>query len=95
VALKWSSVSAQDVERACAQVAGRAKDKASGIVVWSGGRALPAKEVLRVAYRLANHLPDTAELRFSSGDASIGALRRLGFRAERLGASKAASSRNQ
>lgn len=96
MALKWSSVSAQDVERACAQVAGRAKkDKASGIVIWSAGRALPAKEVLRVAYRLANHLPDTAELRFSSGDASIGALRRLGFRAERLGPNKAASSKNQ
>jgi hypothetical protein len=95
VALKWSSVRAQHVERACAEVASRTKDKASGIVVWSGGRALPAKEVLRVAYRLANNLPDTAELRFSSGDGSIGALQRLGFRAERLGSSKPAPSKNQ
>lgn len=95
MALKWSSVSAQHVERACAEVASRAKDKSSGIVVWSGSRALPAKEVLRVAYRLANNLPDTVELRFSSGDGSIGALQRLGFRAERLGSRKPAPSKKQ
>jgi len=84
MALDWKTVTADHVHRACARVrAANPRTKASGIVVWDGDRSLSAKEVLRVAYRLANGLSDTVGVRFSSGDGSISLLQRLGFRAER------------
>jgi hypothetical protein len=85
VALNWGSISAADVEKACTKVASLKKDKMSGIVVLHRGRALPAKEVLKVAYRLANRLDETTKLKFSSGDATLAILRELGFEAERRG----------
>jgi hypothetical protein len=85
MALNWKSVTAEHVRQACRRVSDASRTvKSSGIIVWDGDRSLSAKEVLRVAYRLANGLPDSTELRFSSGDGSISILRRLGFRAERV-----------
>lgn len=82
--LNWRSVTAEHVRQACEVVAAsRPGKRKSGIVIWYAERSLPAKEVQRVAYRLANGLPENAELRFSSGDSTLALLSRLGFRVER------------
>ena len=85
VALNWKSVSAEHVRAALKQVANaKSKDSASGLIVFDGDRKLPAKEVLGVAYRLANKLASDVPLKFSSGDGTLYILQRLGFRAERI-----------
>ena len=85
MALNWKTVTGDHVRAACAQLrASGKKTKQSGIVVWDGDTRLPAKEVLKIAYRHANGLNDSVALKFSSGDASIALLNRLGFRAERV-----------
>ena len=66
-------------------VASQTRTASSGLVVWHNQQPLPAKEVVRVAYRLANNLPPSQEVRFSSGDATIRLLESLGFQAERIG----------
>jgi hypothetical protein len=84
VALNWKSVSAEHVRAAIAEVAAaRTHDRATGLVLLDGDRALPAKEVLRTAYRLANKLPAESAVKFSSGDGTLNILRQLGFTAER------------
>jgi hypothetical protein len=86
VALNWKSVSAEHVRAAIAEVAAaRTHDRATGLVLLDGDRALPAKEVLRTAYRLANKLPADSAVKFSSGDGTLNILRQLGFAAERRG----------
>ena len=90
MALKWNTVRAEHVRAACESVAaGRARENLSGLVVWHNERALPAKEVLRVAYRLANGLASNEEVKFSSSDATLRLLVRLGFFAERIGSKRA------
>lgn len=90
MALKWNTVRAEHVRSACERVAaGKARENISGIVVWHNERALPAKEVLRIAYRLANGLADDQEVKFSSGDATLRLLVTLGFHAERIGSKRA------
>jgi hypothetical protein len=85
VTLNWKSVSADHVQAALKQVANTtAKDCTSGLIVFDGNRKLPAKEVLGVAYRLANKLASDVALKFSSGDGTLHTLQRLGFRAERI-----------
>jgi hypothetical protein len=84
MALNWSTVKSEHVETSFDVLKGRAKlMKHRGLVVRHQGLVLPAKEVLRVAYRLANGLPDNAEVKFSSGDSMLNKLRRLGFDVER------------
>lgn len=57
--------------------------KKAGLYVRFGTVDLPAKEVLGIAFRLANGLPPDAKLRFSSGEGTITRLRALGFEAGR------------
>jgi hypothetical protein len=84
VALNWNSVTADHVRAAIKQVSGsKTTNKESGLVIVDGDRTLPAKEVLRIAYRLANRLPSDASLKFSSGDGTLHVLAKLGFVAER------------
>ena len=84
--LNWKSVTTEHVRQACDKVAAlRAGRRATGIVIWRNDHPLPAKDVLRIAYRLANHLPEGTEVRFSSGDATLRLLSQLGFEVERLG----------
>ncbi len=84
MALNWKSVTADHVQAALKQVAAtKPSDRASGLIIVDEGRMLPAKEVLRVAYRLANKLPTDAPLKFSSGDGTLNVLLRLGFNAKR------------
>jgi hypothetical protein len=86
VAMNWKSVSAEHVRAAIAEVAAaRTHDRATGLLLLDGDRALPAKEVLRTAYRLANKLPAESAVKFSSGDGTLNILRQLGFAAERRG----------
>jgi hypothetical protein len=86
MALNWKSVRAEHVHQACQRLsAARVARPPTGIVIWYEEQPLRAKEVLRIAYRLANRLPETADLRFSSGDGTLRFLNELGFRVERLG----------
>jgi hypothetical protein len=84
VSLNWKSVSAEHVRAAIAQAAAsRTHRRATGLVLLDGDRALPAKDILRTAYCLANKLSSESDIKFSSGDGTLNILRRLGFKAER------------
>jgi hypothetical protein len=87
MAIEWSSVTATHVRQACDSVVARdlTRDRDTGLVIFAGERRLPAKEILREAYRLAKGLAPDAQVNFASGEATLNVLRKLGFRAERLG----------
>jgi hypothetical protein len=57
--------------------------KKAGLYVRFGIVDLPAKEVLGIAYRVANGLSLDTKLRFSSGEGTIARLHALGFEAGR------------
>jgi hypothetical protein len=84
--IEWSAITAAHVQQACESVTARQQtpDRNTGLVVYCGERRLPAKEILREAYRLAKGLAPEAEINFASGEATLNVLRKLGFRAERL-----------
>jgi hypothetical protein len=85
VALNWKNVSASDVREAMKQVsASKYASRTSGLVLVDGSNIYSAKEVLRVAYRLANKLPRDSLVKFSSGDGTLNILTKLGFDAKRL-----------
>lgn len=86
MALKWNTVRAEHVRAACEEVAAATtRSVVSGIIVWHNEQALPAKEVLRSAYRRANNLAPEVPVNFASGDATLRLLTTLGFSAQRLG----------
>ena len=86
MALKWNTLQPEHVRKACEMVAAaRARPATSGIIVWYKEQALPAKEVLRCAYRFANNLSRDDDVKFASGEATLRLLESLGFRAERIG----------
>jgi hypothetical protein len=89
--LNWKTVRAEHVSRACDMVAAQRSSPASGIVVWHNEQQLPAKEVLRIAYRLANGLRENDEVKFSSGEPTLRLLAALGFRVERTDSRRAKS----
>ena len=94
MALNWNSVKAGHVTEACRQLRQGVKPvrlKSSGIFIIFEGEDLPAKQVMRVAYLLANNMTLDAKLRFSSGDSTVKRLRNLGFQVERRNGSKAAA----
>lgn len=86
MAIEWSAITASHIQQACESVAARHRnaDRSTGLVVYSGERRLPAKEILREAYRLAKDIAPDVEINFASGEATLNVLRKLGFRAERL-----------
>jgi hypothetical protein len=84
MAIDWRDISAAHVRQACDLVAARTPTAKAGLVVLSGDRSLPAKAVVREAYRLAKGLGPNAEIKFASGEATLNVLRKLGFRAERM-----------
>lgn len=86
MALNWFSVKVGHVQAAFDVLKGRSNlTKRRGLVVRHQGFVLPAKDVLRVAYRLANALPEHVEIKFSSGDGTLNVLLRLGFEGAMLG----------
>lgn len=86
MAIEWSAINASHIQQACESVAARrhGADRSTGLVVYVGERRLPAKEILREAYRLAKGLSPDVEINFASGEATLNVLRKLGVRAERL-----------
>ena len=85
MALNWKTVTAQHIREACRRVAASgAGRRASKIVIRYDGQALPAKEVQRTAYLIANHLPEDTQLKFSSGDSTLNLLNGLGFEVQRV-----------
>ena len=65
MALNWKTVTAEHIRQACKKVAAvRTGKRASKIVIQYEGQTLPAKEVQRTAYLIANNLPDSTELKF-------------------------------
>jgi hypothetical protein len=85
VGLRWSSVQREHVVQACESLLlGNHRPTAKGLCVLYKDRHLPAKQVLRVAYCLANSLPVDTNLKFASGEGTLGRLRSLGFQAERI-----------
>jgi hypothetical protein len=84
MALNWKSIQAIDIQRACEELVARNKsDRTTGLIVLFHERALPAKEVLKIAYRNANGLDPSKEIKFSSGDGTLKILSQLGFAVER------------
>ena len=92
MALDWNSVRAVHVTEACRQLREGVRPvrlKSTGIFIISEGKDLPAKQVMRVAYLLANNMSLDAKLRFSSGESTVKRLRSLGFQVERRNGSRA------
>lgn len=86
MALNWSTIKREDVERACellsdGQHVPRTPPK--GLFVVVGDRHLPAKHTVRLAYCLANNLPLDTNVKFASGEGTLKLLRSLGFAVER------------
>jgi hypothetical protein len=85
MAVNWKSVKAEHMTRACElTLEERGKHVAAkGIVITFDGQRLPAKHVVRLAYCLANGLPNDSKLKFSSGEGTVNLIKKLGFVAER------------
>jgi hypothetical protein len=81
----WKSVTPEHVRRACeiALTEGVPFRRSKSIFVIYDGKDLPAKHVLRLAYCLANRLPLSSDVRFSSGENVIRRLRALGLTVKR------------
>ena len=89
MALNWKSVTVEHVRAALKQVGtSKTGNRTSGLVIIDANRSLPAKEVLRTAYLLANKMPADTKIKFSSGDGTLKVLRDLGFHAERIEVAK-------
>jgi hypothetical protein len=96
VAVNWKSISTDHVRESIRRVAAESKkDRESGLVILANQRVLSAKEVLRMAYRIANNLPEDAPIKFSSGEGTLSVLRELGFSVERRAAPAGSASRAQ
>ena len=89
MALNWSSVRAEHVQKACDIVRAENKSaKSSGLYVVIEHDRFPAKKVVKLAHCFANSLPVDSQLKFSSGDGTMKLLNRLGFTTERIGQSR-------
>lgn len=88
--IEWDVIAPMHVQKASELVASREaiRDRTTGLVLFVGERRLSAKDVLREAYRIAKGLPQGAEVKFASNESTLTLLRKLGFRAERLGSRK-------
>jgi hypothetical protein len=86
MALDWKSVKAEHVAKACQIVSSGVAPRASakGIFVLIDGKRLPAKQVLRLAYCLAQGIPLDSKVKFSSGAGTVNRLRALGCEVEHV-----------
>jgi hypothetical protein len=84
--LDWRAVRPEHAARACELVSLGAADarKTKGLFVLFGGRRLPAKDVARVAYKIAHELPQSASIEFASGEGTLKRLQELGLEVQRL-----------
>ncbi len=87
MAINWNSVKPKHVRQACESILasdGRAKPKAKGLTVEYKDQQLPAKQVLKLAYQIANGPGSGIGLDFASGEGTIRMLKTMGFIAGRL-----------
>ena len=91
MALNWNTVKAEHVARACQELREQnipLRSKTRGISILFEGEFLPAKQVIRLAYLIANDMPLDTKLKFTSGESTVTRLRKLGFEVERRGAAR-------
>jgi len=84
--LNWSTVKPEHVTRACEMlIAGEhaTRVKAKGLFVVFREKSLPAKQVIRLAYCLANNMSLDSNVKFASGEATLNLLRGFGFSVKR------------
>jgi hypothetical protein len=81
--LNWNTVRAEHAQAACELLAKQRPKSPRGLCVVYRGTVLPAKDVQRLAYLLANGLDHGTKFKFTSGDGTINLLKRLGFEAYR------------
>jgi hypothetical protein len=87
VAIDWSKVKQEHVVWAAQSLSRQQtsqRQKHFGLFVVVGGVRLPAKQVLRFAYSSASKISLESVPKFSSGDATMTLLQRLGFSVERV-----------
>ncbi len=85
--LTFDAISSEHARQACALIRSgsrQARVPTKGLVVRYEGTILPAKDVLRVAYCLANRLPVSTLIDFTSGDGTLKRLSALGLDAFRM-----------
>jgi hypothetical protein len=86
VGIDWSTIQHQHVISAADSIISNPKKplRETGLFVVVNGQRLPAKQLLRSAYCLANRLPLGAAPKFASGEATLNVFKRLGFAVERV-----------
>jgi len=98
MAIKWNSIGTDHVTRAFELLAKDSVNHNRGgrsLFVTHQGLSLPAKDVMRLAYLLANRLPPDTKVKFSSGEGIMARLTSLGFAVERRGVARTTTkSRN-
>ena len=98
MAIKWSSIGTEHVTRALELLAKDPANRNRGgrsLFVVHQSLSLPAKDVMRMAYLLANKLPTDTKVKFSSGEGIMARLKSLGFAVERREVAQATTkSRN-
>jgi len=90
--LNWSTVQRGHVTRACELLLTgqhRPRVSAKGLFVIFQDQRLPAKQVVRLAYCLANDIPLSTNLKFASGESTLKHLLKLGFQVDRSVPSRA------
>jgi hypothetical protein len=87
MAINWNSVKPEHVSRACDSIlasGAHPKVKARGIAVQYNDQPLPAKQVLKLAYQIANGPGSGIGLDFASGEGTVRMLKAMGFVAGRV-----------
>lgn len=81
--LDWSTVRAEHVKKACELIVARDHTRRmhskGGLFVLFQQESLPAKQVIRIAYCLANNMSLESKVKFASGEGTLNRLRALGF----------------
>ena len=82
--MNWDSVKREHLVKACQIAAAENRaPKRRGLFVVLDQTELPAKEVVRIAYCLANGMSTESELKFASGEGTLNLLRSHGFAVKR------------
>jgi hypothetical protein len=85
--MDWSTIHREHVAQACDLLAAgqhRPRVSAKGLFVIRQNQRLPAKQVIRLAYCIANSLPLDTDPKFASGEGTLKLLRALGFEVTRM-----------
>jgi hypothetical protein len=82
--MKWDSVKQEHIVKACQIAATENRvPRRRGLFIVFGEIELPAKEVMRIAYCLANGMSTQSPLKFASGEGTLNLLRSRGFAVKR------------